>query len=222
MVQRRVGLCVCLNNLVGKTAWQKKKVKPRGEPTIPLPSSSRPHHQQAIESPRVGIHRGALVLVAALGAGYTTARSLRTRALLDFCSGGVCWACLGWCGALLAAVLSSNPKENNSLLLVLLLLPYSSPLPATLHSHIHPCTTHRAPLRSGCLQDLPGRRARGPLRRRCPPPRGRNEVRRSAGRVCVVHAGAPGNSRTRIVQHALLAAGGGKGCALCACGVGEK
>jgi len=52
-----------------------------------LASSIRTSHQQVPESPRGGIHRGALVLVAALGAGFTTARSLRIRALLDLCSG---------------------------------------------------------------------------------------------------------------------------------------
>lgn len=57
------------------------------------------------------------MLVAALGSGFTTARSLRTRALLDLCSGGVCWAWGGvgrCCGSALEQPKQTTPSSSFS------------------------------------------------------------------------------------------------------------
>lgn len=137
----------------------------------------------------------------ALGGGSSSARRLRSRLCLT--SAVPVWLCGGW------ALWLSNEHPTPSKQLLLLLSPSLTHRRfPQLTSHIHPRTSHRAPLRSGCLQYLPGRRARGPLRRCCPPPRGRNEVRRSWSCVFVlVHAGA-GNSLSHARSTGPLACDG--------------
>lgn len=119
--------------------------------------------------------------------------SLRPQPLLELCRHGVCWLVAG--GGLSIPLPPKQTSNSTPRFPAPLLIAASPQLTLIMPPCLHPCTTHRAPSRSGCLQDLSERRPRGPLRRHCPPPRGRNEVRRrSAGGgvvcLCCAFAGA--------------------------------
>lgn len=146
-------------------------------------SSSALHPRQALLNHRLGIHASRSWWLA-LCAGVPAARSLNSALLALYME---CLGC-GWVGRCCRCS-RSHPQANNSSpsSFSCSLTHRRFPATHTHHATTH-ATTHRAPLRSGCSQDLS--EPRGPLRRRCPPPPlGPNEVRRrrsaGAGVVCL-------------------------------------